>query len=454
MSSFAVPTPFAKKLQAMSPQDQPLQMSASKHLHERTLSHYVTVYKRRHAHAAEMRFEDAARRTEMHYYWQGFQQEWKNLQESAGCLLAKSTSVKSEAASKKSKARSKKLHARMQADLESLGAKMQAVDKLMVELGTRNRQIQNAEQALDNVTRALITAVHKGNLANEGLHYDEDDLSETSLAPTSEFGSEASTAADPGMAPQLVNFYSAVSNYRIMRERLLDLGLELQEQWERRLLLQEQDQPSDQTDEEFTAAWREMFVGPEEDFHRAKTMLQESRKSCIEVGVDVPPLEDLQISNAEGDDQQHSLVGVESPSAAMDSDMNATADHPLATSAMTTSQQTPFGEEILVDQESATPSISGLDQQLDDSSPATPLAVNDKAVERITQWVDNVDLEVVDHTSSLRGGPSSAITASTGDRPSRSHFREFSHPTSPPTSTSRRRQRATSLPHAPTFEAS
>lgn len=300
------------------------------------------------------------------------------------------------------KAQLRKLHTKIQADLDILNTKIETVEQLMEELRVGDRRTERAEQSLDNSSRALISAIQRSDVVQNDIHGD-DDLSDVSLAPTSEFGSEALVPPSPPMAPQLLQFYSAVSNYKIMRERLFDLDVERQEQWDRRLLLADQDQVLDQNDDEFTAMWQETFLGPESDFQDARTALQQARKSCLNANIAIPALQDLQIPESEGDEQAHNVMqeetstNVPGPQSIIVADtLEATLPKPSAEHEL---QTQPFDTVAT----SMPPELEQT-EEMDDSSPSSPLAVSDRVAERVSEWIDHtIDLNAVNESLDNRG---------------------------------------------------
>lgn len=417
---------------------------------QKVLTPLIDAYKRRYRRAVDARFEGSAQRMEAHYYWDGFRQDLRNLQESAEHLSAWPSAQKSGATVKKPKAQLRKLHTKIRTDLDTLNTKMETVEQLMEALRVRDRRTERAERALDNSSRALISAIQRSDVVQNDIHGDED-LSDISLAPSSNFGSEALVPTSPPMAPQLLQFYNAVSNYKIMRERLFDLDVERQEQWERRLLLADQDQILEQTDDQFTAMWQETFLGPESDFRDARTTLQQARELCLDANIAIPALQDLQIPDAEGDEQPHS-VSQEEPSTNLSSHQSIrAADIPNVTLNRPSSQHElpPQSSDTVAD---PLPLEFAQMEELDDSSPSSPLAVNGRLAERVFEWIDHtIDLNAVNQSlgdhNPLPQHESSNVIASVGGN--------YSCMTQPPRSTHSpivpyngvsRRTRASSLP--------
>lgn len=378
----------------MLPDDkaEPAQMPGDSRL--RPLAHIFDAYKRRYHHATDTRVEDSTQRMEAHYYWNGFRQDLRDLQESAGYLSAWPAGNKSGPFTKRPKYQFRKLHNKMQSDLETLASKHEAVDELMRALRAHDRRVERADQALDNASQALFSALQQKDVALGGL-YDNDKLSDVSLASTSAFGSEASVTVGTPMPPQLVEFYNAVSNYKIMRERLVDLEIERQEQWERRLLLADQDQTLDGPDEQFKANWQKDFVAPEQDFENVRMMLRQAHKLCMEAGIATPNLESLQVSKAEGDQDQHSSSQVNSAQTLLNQQSTDRADLSSMILDKSLSQHDLSRENLLTEQETS-PLDFGAVQAPGSSSPSSPPNVNGWMTERVKQWVDRIELGAVD----------------------------------------------------------
>jgi hypothetical protein len=436
----------------MLTEDQFVQIHPSLDPRQQALAPIIDAYKRRHRRVVDARFEDATQRMEVHNQWSALQQALSDSQECAKPLSAWASGDKSKLAGKKPKAQLRRLHF----TLEILATKIQKVDELLEPLTTYDRQIKKTEQALDNASRALIRAVQGDNAVGGNLD-DGDSASDASLANTSSFNSKASVILSPPMAPELVEFYKAVNNYKFVREHLWDLNYERQEQWDRRLLLADQDQPLEQTDEEFTAMWEALYVVQGQDREDAKKALWKARKSCMDAGITTPPLEDMEISEFEQDYQPRSPTQVTLTRASPENQSTKVTDDAFLTTDKLSVQVELLRQPLTAGEPSPLREMEVVGD-LDDLSPSslTPV-LSDRVTEKVSQWIDGINLDSVNRSLERIALPShdwnlGAATISNNDhrskiRASRSlHSPTTSHHVTP------RRTKALSLPEVPTFD--
>lgn len=160
---------------------------------------------------------------------------------------------------------------------------MQHAAKLMDQTKVHDRLLERATDAFDNAALAMFTALH----GNE-VTIDDGVLPVTFLGASSENNSIDPATPDTPLIPQLDRYYDAVGNFEIMRKRLTDLYMERQEQWERRVMMADQEQVIEQSDEDFSAEWRRMLGVAEEDLRVAREVVEDARKSCDADNIDIP----------------------------------------------------------------------------------------------------------------------------------------------------------------------
>jgi hypothetical protein len=73
-----------------------------------------------------------------------------------------------------------------------------------------------------------------------------------------------------------------------MSERIGDLQVEKQEQWERRGLEEDQGQLLDQNEDEFLRAWSDTLKPAYNNYETAKAAVKESRELCDRNNIDIP----------------------------------------------------------------------------------------------------------------------------------------------------------------------
>lgn len=216
--------------------------------------------------------------------------------------MVKSNGSTTGSSTKKPGSRLKKLQAEMQLDAEAITGQIQAMNAQMVELREQDRRLQHAEDAFDNATRAMFTALRRERLLNDDEN--SDTTSEISLAPSSAFRSITSAALAPPISPDLEEYYKAVSEMRNMQERFHWLIAERDEQWERRAMLEEQGQCLDQTDDEFIKAWEKQLDEAEANYEDAGAAVESARRVCETADIVIPDWAEDSSVNADNK-QQH-----------------------------------------------------------------------------------------------------------------------------------------------------
>lgn len=218
-------------------------------------------------------------------------------------FMAKANSSNADASTKKPKSRLKKLRTEVQLDVEAMGGQIQAVNGQMAELREQDRRLQHAEDAFDNAARAVSTALRRLRLIDDDENFDM--RSEVSLASSSAYRSIQSDALASPVFPELAEYYKAFSDLRIMHERFMWLENERNEQWERRVMLEEQDQFLDQTEDEFIEAWEKRLNEAEVNYEDAKAATEEARLACHAAEITIPDLDDaIDASSADADSKQ------------------------------------------------------------------------------------------------------------------------------------------------------
>lgn len=226
------------------------------------------------------------------------QYQWGNCEHSFNYLQASSRPAKQNVSADKvvptikSTTRSKKRRAQIQSDIEVLGSRMQRVTELMDDIKGHDRHVGKATDAFDNAARAMFTAL-RGNQAAK----DDDVWGDVSLQPSSAFNSVLSAAPTSHVTTQLDRFYDAVANLKIMRERFSDFSMEQQEQWERRVLMADQEQVLEQGDEDFSREWQQKLDVAEEDLRNARNTVRDARQACVDEGIAIPAWAEVSLSD-------------------------------------------------------------------------------------------------------------------------------------------------------------
>lgn len=109
-----------------------------------------------------------------------------------------------------------------------------------------------------------------------------------SLVPSSAYRSVRSDTITTPPVPELEQYYQTASDLRIMQERFAYLETERQEQWSRRVMLEDQDQVLEQTHSEFIEAWEKRLNEAGVNVDEARAASEEARRACDAAGILIP----------------------------------------------------------------------------------------------------------------------------------------------------------------------
>lgn len=310
------------------------------------------------------------------------------LQKTIDMFMEKANRNTSDTLLKKPRSRLKKIQTTMQLDNDAVVGQIQAMIAQMATLMEHDRRLEHAENAFDNVTQAISTVFR--NL----LDSTENTFSgpEVALAPSPVFQSVRSDASAAPLSPELEQFYKALSDMRIMQERFAYLEAERNEQWERRILLEDQGQLPDRTHDEFLEDWENRLNEAELNFENAKKAMEETRRACEAANIAIPDLDGA--SSVGSDNKQEHL--------------RAPLGEPYSPPIIQPSLR--LFEEVISQpplQDRGTPSST------------SPVSNNQLTNERIWQWRDNIAPSVTPVLSDPLEEPPAPTSA---NFPSISHF--------------------------------
>lgn len=248
----------------------------------------------------EVRSECRSRKTEAQYRCANIQDSLHHLRNSfEEATREKKVSQPGNVAGKPvPRTKRRQLRLQANADMDMLYQRIQDLTALMEDLESYDVRIENAEKAFDNASRAIYTAVEVNSLIS-----DNGGWTEVSLEPSSIYRSERSTSSASSVLPELAKYYDAVGDLKIMRERLHDLLMERQEQWERHVLLVDQEGFSGPNDVDFNNEWRQNFEVAERDLHCAKSAVKNTRQSCLDAKISIPAWAAISMSSNAMDDE-------------------------------------------------------------------------------------------------------------------------------------------------------
>lgn len=274
--------------------------------------------------------------------------------------------------------RTKKRQLRVQAnaDMDMLHQRVQELTALMEDLKGYDLRVENAEKAFDNASRAIYTALGANSLVS-----DDGGWTEVSLKPSSMYRSEHSTSSALSVLPELATYYDAVGDLKIMRERLHELLMERQEQWERHVLLLDQEGFPGPNDDDFNKQWRQSLDIAEKDLQRAKKVVIQTRQSCLDARISIPPWAAISISSNATDKEPRVPHSVEPLGSLKSAIVRDTPDHPLVDGVRVVSM------------------ISGQRAQRAGSPLLTPPINQSTIREKVDRWLNNVEEEAVATTS-------------------------------------------------------
>lgn len=234
---------------------------------------------------------------ELQYQWTNCQHSLEYLQSSTDQARRSPKNRKRVTPASRRAARTIEDYEQVQEDVDTLAQRMQHVTTLMDQTKGHDRLLERTTRAFDNAALAMFTALR----GNEVMVDDDDDdavLPDVSLKASSECNSidPPNSFSTAPVIPQLDRYYDAVGNFKIMRERLSDLYIERQEQWERRAIMADQEQVAEQSDEDFIAEWRQMLDAAEEDLRVAGEVVEDARKACDADNIDIPMWAQMSLS--------------------------------------------------------------------------------------------------------------------------------------------------------------
>lgn len=350
-----------------SPAEDALQQHA---LQQHQLGQAFDTYERRYGRLERVNFDNSSRRMELRHRLDNLQRHLDRLQESVGLLVEKpttttTTTTDSNTSPKKPRGRRKKLHSDVDLDFQALRDQIHYLDVLTEDLRNSDRKQEDAEKSFDNAVHAISTTLRRSKLIPKN-----EEAADVSLAPTLASASEHPSDVASPIAAELEAYYAAVSTLRNMGERIGELQAEQQEQWERRGVMEDQDQVLEQSEEEFLHMWNDVLQNAYNDFATAQTAVKETREVCHTMEITIPPWADV---NSVGDNTGPSSDNATDPgnfglpdSIPTDSQLDSNKGYPNM-----------FHEPVLQDYESplATP----------------PILDNPMVKERVARWVDNIE---------------------------------------------------------------
>lgn len=344
----------------------------------------MEAYKRRYQQMIDTRLEYPSRRMEVQYRCNNIQDSLHHLRESFEQAIRNGKASQPGSVTVKSKGRSRRRHMRSQAnsDMDVLHARVKDLNLLMEDLNGHDRHVENAEKAFDNASRAMFTALHANTLVRDDYGW-----TEASLKPSSAYRSLLSTSSGPPMLPQLAEYYDAVSDLKIMRERLNDLRVERQEQWERRVLLVDQEAFFGPSDDDFHSEWRQSLEIAEKDLRCANDAVMNTRQACIDVQISIPSWAAISLSSYATDEDPRAPHRAE-PLGSLNSVVVADTPAP----------QIATGVKVIS-------TISAHDLPRGSSPLLTPPINQSTVREKVDRWLENIQEEVVTTTTSEHGTP-------------------------------------------------
>jgi hypothetical protein len=342
----------------------------------------------------EVRSEYRSQKTEAQYRCANIQDSLHHLRSSFEEATREKKISQPGSVAEKPVPRTKKRQLRLQAttDMDMLHQQVQDLTALMEDLKSYDVRIENAEKAFDNASRAIYTAVEASSLIS-----DDGGWTEVSLKPSSMYRSERSTSSASSVLPELAKYYDAVGDLKIMRERLHDLLMERQEQWERHIMLVDQEGFSGPSDEDFNNEWRQSLEVAERDLRCAKNAVVDTRQSCLDAQIPIPAWATISMSSNAADDEPRIPHSVE----------------PLGSLRSAITRNTPALP--LIDGLRVVSVIFGQPVQRTGSPLLTPPIDRSIIREKVDHWLDNVEEAI-------------ATTSGKGDHDRIDAGQSFGHP--------------------------
>lgn len=212
---------------------------------------------------------------ELRHRLDNFRQHLDRLQSSFE-LLVDPPAVAAPESPKRPRSRRKKLQSCVRLDHEALRAQVDAMDKLTDELRSNDKRQEQAESSFDNAVAQIAIKLRKSKMPLRPCV--QRDLIED----------QSDRAPQPLISPELETYYEAASTLRLMQERIGDLQTEQQEQWGRRVLMEDQGQVLDQSEDNFLRYWNDTLSIAHRDFEQARENAKSARTLCEISGIMVP----------------------------------------------------------------------------------------------------------------------------------------------------------------------
>lgn len=349
-----------------------------------TLEQIFLTLDRRHRRFSDAMHRTSSQRMEMYHHIVNLQYSMSRLQDSVSSLVNKDGAVKPKASHDRPRTRLKKLRSSVHLDAEELGTRIENLLALTTEVQSTERALGEAERSFDNARQVMSSALRRQNI----LDFD-DSQPDVALIPTLSQSYSSCSVVASATATELKTYYTAVGRLKNMRERLSDLQIEKEEQWDRRMLLEDQGQFLEQTEEEFNLAWGGTLESAIAAFQEAHSTVKEARKVCVEAGVTIPSWAEVDSVGDELDtEQQGALLQVHSHPEGAPSSVLPSADR--------------------IEQRCATTALPlPHDQETPASTSPVHHAFND---ERVARWIQEIELQSVEvnHFEPMDPEPDSA----------------------------------------------
>jgi hypothetical protein len=254
------------------------------------LAQAFEAYDRRYRNLRDIEFGNSSRRMELRHRLDNLRQHLGRLQDSIELLVDEpsANATDSNASPRKPRARRKKLRSDVRLDLQASLDQVQALDELTEELREYDRKQEDAERSFDNAVQTMSTKLRQRKLIPEN-----ETALEVSLAPTITSMSEHHSETSPPIAAELAAYYDAIGMLKVMAERVGELQVEQQEQWERRGVMEDQGQVLDQSEDEFLRSWNDTLDVAYKDFTAAQADVEKARQNCDAMSIAIPAWADV-----------------------------------------------------------------------------------------------------------------------------------------------------------------
>lgn len=175
--------------------------------------------------------------------------------------------------------------AQLEKDYDEMIAQDQVVKLLDEDLGLRLKSLQAVEDAEEDALSSLLIAIGFGNVS---VPEERTFMSMSSPDTAALHEHDGSQANSHDTDPLLREYFSRTGDVRYLTERLMDLVTHYTAERERRDVLIDQDQPSEDTDESFERSRDVDIQHAEEDLQAAINAAELSRATCIAADVEIP----------------------------------------------------------------------------------------------------------------------------------------------------------------------